>query len=238
MGSACRPLVGTESWVHLGRPRRWGGCSWRQAGTEPTLQTLTAGKRRPRLTLGLTARLGPCVQRAWWALWPDPRQCLRCRGQCLHALGRINHEPTQDPPACSEASLGVTVGWHLPFTQVSAGLQRPSSNRQPGRKNRGERVRASVCRGPRPYWAWHPGGRTALGACFAERTLGTGSQATRPWLGSGGGNEAGLAPPGRTISHPVPLLLGGPSPACWEAVVSPLGAPARQVPHGARPTVL
>lgn len=61
-----------------GTHARRGERGWTQAGTEPTLQTLTVGERGPRLTWGLTAHLGPCVQRAWWALWPNPRQCLGC----------------------------------------------------------------------------------------------------------------------------------------------------------------
>lgn len=57
-----------------------------------------------------------------------------------------------------------------------------------------------------------------------------GSQAPRPWLESGEGMKQGwLSPGGR------PVIL---SPSCWEAVVSPSGAPPWQAPHGARPMVL
>lgn len=89
----------------------------------------------------------------------------------MHTLRRLKHEPTRDPNPHRKVSLEVSVGWHLPFTQVSAGLQRPSSNKQPRRKTRGESQSLSA-----PWAAAllapESSGCMTLGACFGASTLG------------------------------------------------------------------
>lgn len=66
--STCSPLVGTESWVQLEHPRQ-AGRTRLDAGRDRAYPANThRGERGPCLTWGLTAHLGPCVQRAWWAL--------------------------------------------------------------------------------------------------------------------------------------------------------------------------
>lgn len=101
MGSACRPLVAQRAGWGQDARARWGGHGGRQAGTEPTLQTLTVGERRPCLTPGL----GPRMQRAWRVLWPNPRQCLRCRGQCTCSEDS-NMSPPRTPLHIVKPALG------------------------------------------------------------------------------------------------------------------------------------